>query len=85
MIRGARALGVSALNACAIVATGDVACWGKNYDGHLATGNDVEVGFNLVPGASGAQQVANHHFAACALDGEGSLRCWGKAIGPNDE
>ncbi|MEX1363951.1 MAG: hypothetical protein AB1Z98_12545 [Nannocystaceae bacterium] len=78
-------IAAGAEHACAVFASGDLSCWGRNDHGQVgvpgfaAVGDDelpsdvpnVIVGPNVLPGAAGP-----HH--TCALLGGGDVRCWGR-------
>lgn len=72
-------------NACAVLTSGAVQCWGKNYYGEV--GQDPEVSTAITEPAtldgmdgSGlkAQQVAIGEYHGCALMANGAVKCWGE-------
>jgi alpha-tubulin suppressor-like RCC1 family protein len=67
---------------CAIVANGDVWCWGDNRIGQL--GSDANIREKLpvlVPGAGPAMRVFSRGSFTCALGTDAALRCWGRNDG----
>jgi alpha-tubulin suppressor-like RCC1 family protein len=94
---GQSAIAISAggSNSCAILASGDVTCWGDGgYAGQLGYGNSNDIGDNetpaanpinggLVPLPGGAHAVAiatgQHH--TCAILSNDGVSCWGFANG----
>ena len=89
-ITNAVQVSAGALSACAVLATGDVRCWGNNAYGQLGNGTIGGAGFcgngdycELSPvgvnGLTGASQVAVGGGVgdACALLTTGAIRCWG--------
>jgi alpha-tubulin suppressor-like RCC1 family protein len=70
--------------ACALLDTGGVRCWGKNLSGVLGYGDIGIVGDDETPAAMGdldlgaaATQVALGGSHACAIMEDGGVRCWG--------
>ena len=65
--------------ACALHASGGVACWGNNGEGQLGDGShspwEDEPG--AVQGISTATQLSTGRAHACALLGDGQIDCWG--------
>ncbi|MCH8994391.1 MAG: hypothetical protein IH959_05405 [Chloroflexi bacterium] len=70
---------------CVVMASGDVMCWGRGYDGQLGEG--LAVGGNCcvsnvpVPVAgldAAAVEVATGGRHSCALLETGAVNCWGK-------
>lgn len=65
-------------HACARLADGTVACWGRNHHGQLGDGTTkakttpVKVG-----GLGGVTQLALGAAHSCALLKDGTVRCWG--------
>lgn len=82
---GQKAIAVSAKgsNTCALLASGEVKCWGENAYGEAGIGQVGSIG-NKLPldgiadiGVKSRQIFAgaSHH---CAISSEGNVRCWGK-------
>jgi alpha-tubulin suppressor-like RCC1 family protein len=71
---------------CALLAGGDVRCWGENESGQLGLGNTVDVGaspdtrpsVNVDLAGVDVAQVAVGDAHACALTSRGALYCWGE-------
>ncbi len=78
-ITGATAIAAGWSHSCAIVAGGEVRCWGSNAIGQL--GNGSTVGSSLTPvvvmGVTGATAIAAGSFFTCAILSDRSVRCWG--------
>lgn len=82
--------------ACALLDTGEVACWGQNNRGQLGLGDTAdrgddpgEIGPALrVPLPARAVQIAAGGFHACAVLETDELACWGDnsdgALGADD-
>lgn len=83
-IADARAIAAGDRHVCALVATGDVYCWGKNDRGQLG---DVALGDRGAPPASPVVQRATWISArgdtTCAV-AEGRVICWGRRLGAAD-
>jgi alpha-tubulin suppressor-like RCC1 family protein len=71
---------------CAIVAGGQVKCWGSGGDGELGLPGVTEVGAAATPAAhppidlgSGftATSISSGDFHTCAIRNDGSVVCWG--------
>jgi alpha-tubulin suppressor-like RCC1 family protein len=63
---------------CAIVAGGEMRCWGRNYDGELGTGalgGEMPDPTIVTGGQSWVRVAGSHH--TCALSITGALWCWG--------
>lgn len=67
--------------ACALRATGDVWCWGRNQNGVLGNEDEEDA---LVPvqvqGITGAVAIATDYDATCALLESGDVSCWGNNV-----
>jgi alpha-tubulin suppressor-like RCC1 family protein len=63
---------------CALLATGDVKCWGYNFYGQLGDGTTTN---NMVPvtvsGITTATSIATGYYHSCALLANGDVKCWG--------
>jgi len=77
-ITNAIGVSMSADNACAVLRTGEVMCWGKNTYGNLGDGttenSDVPV---RVTGITDATAVSAGRVGACAVLSSGGVDCWG--------
>ena len=75
---GATSVAAGADSACAVVAGGQVACWGWNYEGQLGDGSTQDSATPVrVSGVSGATAVAAGADFACAVVSGGKVTCWG--------
>lgn len=70
---------------CALLANGNVRCWGAGDDGRLGYGNTSMVGDDETPADAGdvnvggtVTQIAVGQDHTCALLTNGNIRCWGK-------
>ncbi len=86
---GGAAAQVSAgrFHTCALMADGNVRCWGIGLYGQLGYGNKQNIGDNEHPAAAGnvqlggaAAKVAAGGHHTCALMVDGSVRCWGLGL-----
>ncbi|MEZ4302926.1 MAG: hypothetical protein R3B70_48835, partial [Polyangiaceae bacterium] len=69
---------------CALLRSGNVACWEDAYTASLGQGGDDEedprtkpIQPVMVQGLRGAVQVATSGARSCAVTGEGGVACWG--------
>ncbi|HEU4535315.1 MAG TPA: hypothetical protein VFS00_14400, partial [Polyangiaceae bacterium] len=80
---GATSLALGYGHNCALVAGGEIACWGENDAGSLGQGTTVDRPFPMPVAASnsarfaGAQAVALGEARGCVLRDEGKVSCWG--------
>ncbi len=85
LVRATR-VAAGAGHTCAVLDTGQVACWGGDLDGELGNGtigDGVTVGHplpSMVPGIEDATDVATAAALTCVLSG-GPVRCFGLAPG----
>jgi alpha-tubulin suppressor-like RCC1 family protein len=70
---------------CALLASGNVRCWGEADEGQLGYGNLTRIGDDESPASAGdidlggaAVQIAGGYNHTCALLTNGSVRCWGE-------
>lgn len=71
-------ISAGALDACAVLASGAVQCWGYNGVGQLGDGTTQNSALaTTVMGVSGATRVAAGGGQTCAVLRTGAVRCWG--------
>jgi alpha-tubulin suppressor-like RCC1 family protein len=77
---------------CALLDTGDVACWGRGWLGRLGYGDNEDIGDNETPASAGTvevggavAQIAAGGYHTCALLDTGAVRCWGGSNENPDE
>lgn len=77
-LSGATQVAVGDFHRCAIVAEGQVACWGNNAQGQLGDGttNNREEA-RLIPMLSGAVDVVAGEEHTCVLATSGAVKCFG--------
>ncbi|MCK9460976.1 MAG: hypothetical protein M0R80_15175 [Proteobacteria bacterium] len=73
---------------CALLDTGDIACWGGNDVGQLGYGNTEKIGDDETPASVGTvdvgasvTQLSAGQFNTCALLEGGGVKCWGSGGG----
>ena len=73
---------------CALLASGNVRCWGTGELGRLGYGNTENIGDDETPGSvgdvdvgPGVIQIAAGDAHTCALLSGGTVRCWGFGAG----
>lgn len=85
---GATQVAVGYDYACALLANGEVSCWGRNQDGQLGQREPGEPRLvpQRVPGVAQATAIAALYGRTCALQKNGHALCWGKEVsgGPAD-
>jgi alpha-tubulin suppressor-like RCC1 family protein len=79
-------LAAGARFSCAVLAEGNVRCWGLAMYGQLGYGNTTDIGDNETPGSVGpvdlgagqtARAIAAGFYHACAILDDRQVRCWG--------
>jgi alpha-tubulin suppressor-like RCC1 family protein len=84
-VSGATAVATSGSEACAVLSSGAVECWGSNLGGELgyetdgssASGYPVSSVPTMVSGLTQATAVGVGSLYACALLRDGTIQCWG--------
>lgn len=64
---------------CALLETGAVKCWGRNYHGELGNNSNVNsaIPVDVAGLSSGVTDIAVGGFHACAVLYDTTLKCWG--------
>lgn len=63
---------------CALLATGEVRCWGSNHYGQLGNGRTASANVPVaVTGITDAVAIASSGQHACAVLASGAIDCWG--------
>ncbi|HYD10146.1 MAG TPA: hypothetical protein VEA78_08590, partial [Acidimicrobiales bacterium] len=79
-------LDLGSQHGCAVLATGQLRCWGSGSHGRLGHGNETAVGDDEAPSSGGpvslgagrrATAVSAGSTYTCALLDDHSVRCWG--------
>jgi alpha-tubulin suppressor-like RCC1 family protein len=79
-------LAAGARFSCAVLAEGNVRCWGLAISGQLGYGNTTNIGDNETPASVGpvdlgagrtARAIAAGFYHACAILDDRQVRCWG--------
>ena len=85
-VSGATAVATNGVEACALLSSGAVECWGNDIDGELGNGTIASTAANqpqgspvpvMVSGLTRATAVAVGGDFACALLVGGTVQCWG--------
>ena len=83
-LTGVRQISTGDRHACARLADGTVACWGRNVYGQLGDGSATERthavvvhGVGNVGTLTGISQISLGAFTSCARTTTGQARCWG--------
>ena len=76
---GVTAIGVGVANACAVLATGGVECWGAGTDGQNGNNTLANAPTPVTAiGITNAKSVAAYNGTTCAVLATGSVDCWGE-------
>lgn len=66
-------------NACAILSSGQVMCWGANSHGELGIGREsASASPSLLNGIERTEEVCLGSTHGCARDADGVVSCWGQ-------
>jgi alpha-tubulin suppressor-like RCC1 family protein len=76
------AAGISAGgHACAILADGNVKCWGSNGNGQIGDGTTAQrntpIGVSGITSANPAVAISAGEIHTCAMFADGTVKCWG--------
>jgi hypothetical protein len=78
------ALAAGVYHTCALLDSGEVRCWGYNFNGQLGYGHTNNIGDNELPRDAGPVDIGGSvsaltagSYHTCALLDSGEVRCWG--------
>lgn len=63
-------------HSCAVLVDGRLQCWGRNFDGQLGDGSDVQRNAPVFAAVSKVSAIALGRTHTCAITG-GGVACWG--------
>jgi alpha-tubulin suppressor-like RCC1 family protein len=75
-------MGLGSRHSCAISRSGDLKCWGNNFNGELGNGVDT-TNRNTPSSVSGSAKyiaVAGGETFTCAVTSAGAAQCWGRNV-----
>ena len=65
-------------HSCALLTDGTIQCWGRNLDGQLGNGSNIDSSTPVkVSGISNATAISANWHSTCALLATGQVQCWG--------
>lgn len=79
-IDNAIAIGSGSFHSCALLATGQVKCWGENKTGQIGSGILTVANYTLpelVTGIDNATVIVAGYSHSCAALASGEVKCWG--------
>jgi alpha-tubulin suppressor-like RCC1 family protein len=71
-------ISLDAFSACGVRSDGGLWCWGRNAEGQLGTGDNVDRYVPTVVGSSGWAGASVGRFHACAIRTSGDIACMGE-------
>lgn len=76
---GVSAISSTGQNACALMTSGGVKCWGYNGSGQVGDGTTINryVPTDVVGLGSGIVAISVGVYSSCALTSQGGIKCWG--------
>jgi alpha-tubulin suppressor-like RCC1 family protein len=80
---GVASISVGGNHVCAILNSGQLMCWGANYQGALGLGTTTPSQVTLptaVPGMTGVLDVSASSIHTCAAVAGGAVKCWGNNV-----
>ncbi|MFC1642634.1 RCC1 domain-containing protein [Myxococcota bacterium] len=76
--RAAKQLALGAYHSCALLGSGQVACWGENQEGQLGNGSAEPSAIPiLVEALEDVAEIHAGYAATCARRTAGTVHCWG--------
>lgn len=77
-LQGVTDISAGTYHTCAVLSSGQVACWGLGYNGQLGNGKrNIEYSPVFVNGVSNIASVSPGTYHTCAIDNAGKVFCWG--------
>ncbi|MEM9192054.1 MAG: hypothetical protein AAGF12_22970 [Myxococcota bacterium] len=78
LLANVTAIDSGARQTCALLASGEVRCWGRNENGELGDGTVDNRATAVAPfGLNPAEALATGGFHTCVIEVSGAVKCWG--------